>query len=178
MKLSEHFSLFELTHTDQEGYQAANRELTTEQIQKLGVLALHAEAIREICGGIPLKVHSGYRADRLNGATRGSSSTSQHPRCEGLDFNVVGQPLDDTFNKLLEAAEAGKFKFGQLILEEADRGFKDAEGRESISRWVHCSVEGTLEREKVGQVMKMRAATDGKPHYELVKKLEFKEALL
>lgn len=170
MKLSEHFSLYELTHTDNEGYQAANRELTNEQLQKLGMLALHAEAIREICG-VPLRIHSGYRADRLNGATLGSSSTSQHPKCEAIDFDAKDQPLLDSFNKILDAAEAGKFKFGQLILERAQRPYGAVE-------WLHCSVPGLLPPEKVGQVMKMTAANDGKPHYELVKKLEFKEALL
>jgi hypothetical protein len=176
LKLSDHFSLFELTATSNEALQSANRDLTTEQVQKLSTLALHAEAIREICGGIPLRVHSGYRAPALNGATLGSSSTSQHPKCEAIDFDVKDQTLDDTFRKLLEAGEAGTFRFGQLILEEADRGFKDAEGRECISRWIHCSVEGSLPREKIGQVMKMNAGTDGKPHYVLSKQIHFQEA--
>lgn len=176
MKLSTHFSLYELTATSQAALQDKNREVTMAQVQKLGALALQAEAIREICGGRPLRVHSGYRSEDLNAATHGSAAHSQHPRCEAIDFDVSGQPLDDTFAELLRAAREGRFHFGQLILEEADRGYKDADGRESIARWVHCSVIGTLDRAKVGQAMKMVAGADGKPHYELIDKLDFKEA--
>lgn len=170
-KLSEHFSLYELTVTSNDKLQAANRDLTADQCQKLGFLALHAEAIREICGGLPVRIHSGYRADALNAATHGASSTSQHPKCEALDFDVAGQPLDDTFRMLLDAARAGKFRFGQLILEQADRGYKDPDGRESIARWVHCSVVGSLPGAKVGQAMKMVAGADGKQHYELIEQV-------
>jgi zinc D-Ala-D-Ala carboxypeptidase len=176
MKLSDHFSLYELTTTSNAALQEKNRELDNAQVQKLATLALQCEAIRKICGEFPLRVHSGYRSLSLNGATKGASTTSQHPRCEAVDFDVSGQPLEDTFNKLLDAARAGEFSFGQLILESADRGYKDADGRESIAHWVHCSVIGTLPPEKVGQAMKMVAGADGKQHYELVEKLTFKEA--
>ncbi len=168
-KLSEHFSLYELTATSDEALQAKNRELTTEQVQKLVALAHHCEAIRAIVGRVPVKIHSGYRSDALNGATAGSSKTSQHPRCEAVDFDVPGQELGETFRLLHEAAREGKFQFGQLILETAVRAYGTA-------NWVHCSVVGTLAPEKVGQVMKMVAGADGKPHYELIEKLDFKEA--
>lgn len=169
MKLSEHFSLFELTTTSNAALQAKNRELTTEQVQKLVTLAYHCETIRSLCAGRAMKIHSGYRSADLNGATHGSASTSQHPRCEAVDFDVPGQDLGETFRLLHEAARAGKFQFGQLILEIAARPYGSA-------AWVHCSVVGTLAPAKVGQVMRMNAGPDGKPHYELVEKLEFKEA--
>lgn len=164
-KLSENFSLYELTATSNEALQAKNRELVGDQFQKLIVLAYHCEAIRRICGA-PVKIHSGYRSEALNGATHGSSSTSQHPRCEAVDFDVPGQELGETFRLLHEAARAGKFRFGQLILESAVRPYGTA-------NWVHCSVEGTLDRAKVGQVMKMVAGQDGKQHYELIEKMDF-----
>lgn len=168
MKLTEHFSLYELTATSNAELQAKNRELTTEQVQKLVALAHHCEAIRGLCGGLALRVHSGYRAPALNGATVGSSSTSQHPRCEAVDFDVAGQEIGETFRLLHEAARAGKFRFGQLIIEAAQRPY-------GAVAWVHCSVVGTLDRAKVGQVMQMKAGPDGKPHYELVEKLDFPE---
>lgn len=172
-KLTTHFSLYELTVTANASLQAANRELTTEQLQKLNFLAHHCEQIRDFCGDASLRIHSGYRSEALNGATHGASSTSQHPRCEAVDFDVAGQPLDVTFALLLAAAKAGRFRFGQLILEQADRGYKDADGKESIAHWVHCSVIGTLAPEKIGQVLKMVAGPDGKPHYELVEQIKF-----
>lgn len=173
VQLTPHFSLDELTVTNNAALQAKNRILTGEQVAKLEQLAQHCERMRDICGGLPLRVHSGYRSPDLNDATHGSSSTSQHPRCEAVDFDVPGQTLEDSFNHLLEAARAGKFQFGQLIIEEADRGYKDPDGQESIARWVHCSVIGTLDPAKVGQVMKMQAGEDGKPHYVLIDQIKF-----
>lgn len=168
MQLSTHFSLYELTVTSNAALQEKNRELTMEQTQKLATLALHCEAIREICGGHAVKIHSGYRSAALNGATLGSSKTSQHPLCEAVDLDVPGQSVEETFGDLLTAARAGRFKFGQLILEYAQREY-------GAVKWVHCSVAGSLPPEKVGQVLKMVAGVDGKPKYELLDRLTFKE---
>ena len=164
LKLSDHFSLYELTVTSNAALQEANRDITDDQVVKLKALAAHGEAIRAICGGGPIIVHSGYRSPALNGATVGASGTSQHPRCEAIDFHVVGQDLATTFDLLLVAARAGKFRFGQLILESADRGYASV-------AWIHCSVIGTLDQAKVGQVLRMQAGLDGKQHYLLVAKL-------
>lgn len=165
--LSDHFGLFELTKTSNADLQSMNRSLSDMQVQKLTKLARHAEAIREICGAAVL-VHSGYRSAALNGATLGSSDTSQHTRCEALDFDVIGQSVDDSFTKLYNSAKAGRFQFGQLILEEANRGYV-------LSRWVHCSIIGSLDPAKVGQAMKMTAGPDGVPHYALVEQLKFEK---
>lgn len=166
MRLSDHFTLYELTITSNAPLQGKNRELTDDQIAKLKILATHCEAIRALCGNQPMAIHSGYRCQDLNGATLGSSSTSQHPRCEAVDFNIMGQDIEDTFKILYQAGIDGKFKFGQLIIEEAERNIGPV-------RWVHCSVIGTLDPSKVGQVMKMEAGPDGVPHYEMVGKLDF-----
>lgn len=169
MKLSPHFSLYELTTTSNEALQSKNRELTLDQVQKLLALAQHCEMIRSICGAA-VKIHSGYRSEALNGATHGSSSTSQHPRCEAVDLDVPGQDLGETFRLLHEAARAGRFRFGQLILESAARPY-------GAVSWVHCSLAGTLDPAKVGQVMHMVAGEDGKQHYALIEKMDFpKEA--
>lgn len=165
VQLSTHFSLYELTATSNASLQEENRTLTDDQVYKLTVLAAHGEKIRDIIG-LPVIVHSGYRCDALNGVIPGSSTTSQHPRCEALDLAVQGQSVDDTFNALLAAAKAGSFQFGQLIIEEATRSY-------GVVRWVHCSVIGTLDPSKVGQVMKMVARADGVTHYTMVDKLDF-----
>ena len=165
MQLSPHFSLYELTATANASLQEENRTLTDDQVAKLIVLAQQGEKIRAIVA-MPVIVHSGYRCDALNGVIPGSSSTSQHPRCEALDLAVQGQSVDDTFNALLAAAKAGQFTFGQLIIEEAVRSY-------GVVRWVHCSVIGTLDPSKVGQVMTMNAGADGVTHYVMVDKLDF-----
>ena len=167
VKLSFHFSLFELTNTSNEELQAQNRTLSDAQITKLTALANHCELIRGICGG-GVNIHSGYRSLALNSTTVGSASTSQHPKCEAVDFDVTYQTVEDTFNKLLAAAREGHLRFGQLILERAERSYGTVE-------WVHCSVIGTLAPEKVGQVMKMVAGPDGKPNYILIDRIKFPE---
>ncbi len=166
-KLSDHFSLFELTATSTANLQEVNRMLSNNQLKKLKELAAHCELMRSICGA-PVVIHSGYRSVLLNGVVKGSASTSQHPRCEAVDFHASGQAVEETFEKLLEAARQQKFKFGQLIIERADRGY-------STVQWIHCSVIGTLDPAKVGQVMKMVAGLDGKPHYILIDHLKFSE---
>lgn len=165
-KLSEHFSLFELTITSNASLQKQNRMLSDNQVQKLEKLSRLAESIRGICGAAPVIIHSGYRSSDLNGATIGSSSTSQHPKCEAIDFDVKGQEVETTFVKLLAAAKEGKLRFGQLILERAERSY-------GTVKWIHCSVVGTLSPEKVGQVLKMEAGLNGKPVYTLIDKIKF-----
>jgi len=164
-RLSPHFSLEELTQTSNTALQAKNREITPGQMDKLRVLAEHCEAMRSICGDVPIHIHSGYRCPEVNGSTVGSSSTSQHPRCEAVDFDVPGQTVEDAFTALLTAARQGKLKFGQLILEIADRGY-------AVVKWVHCSAPGTLDPAKIGQVLKMQSGPDGKPHYVLVEQIK------
>lgn len=168
-QLTKNFSLFELTVTSNADLQEQNRDLTEDQITKLKALAQFAEGIRHLCGDVPVHIHSGYRCDAVNGATVGSSSTSQHPKCEAIDFDVAGQTVEQTFDILLQAAEAGKFCFGQLIIEAAQRDY-------GVAQWVHCSVAGSLEAPKIGQVMKATFNVGTKKfEYTLIKKLDFTE---
>lgn len=162
IQLSEHFSLFELTTTSNLAFQQQNRLLSDNQVQKLKKLARHAEAIRSICSGA-VHIHSGYRSAALNGSTTGASSTSQHPRCEAIDFDIAGCDLEETFTKLRGAAAGGTFVFGQLIHETANRGY-------TVTEWIHSSVPGTLDRAKMGQVLVMK---DGA--YVLIDRVKFEE---
>lgn len=164
--LTAHFGLFELSVTSNAALQKENRLLSDTQVQKLSRLARHCETMRRLCGDRQLVIHSGYRSPGLNGATVGSSSTSQHPRCEAVDFHVEGQDLEETFTLLRAAAAAGRFMFGQLIIEQAQRSY-------GTIRWIHCSVIGTLDHAKVGQVLRMVAGADGVSAYSLVEKMEF-----
>ena len=163
-KLSDHFSLFEMTVTANGLLQEQNRILSDEQMQKLEKLSRHAEVIRSLCKA-PVHIHSGYRCGTLNGSTVGSSTTSQHPKCEAIDFDVAGQEVEDTFTTLLDAARKGELRFGQLILECAYRPY-------GVVKWIHCSVIGSLPAEKVGQVLKMNASADGKPVYTLIERIK------
>lgn len=112
-KLSEHFSLFELTRTDHRGLQDANRTSITPEILKTGIVLCETllEPIREHFES-PLIVHSGFRCEKLNKAIKGSSA-SQHCKFEACDFHIVGVPLKDIFNWI----KASTLSYGQVILE-------------------------------------------------------------
>lgn len=159
MRLTSHFTLYELTVTSRPELQELNRQLTPEQIRKLGTLALFAEDIRAVCGDKPMRIHSGYRTWTLNGQTPGSSRTSQHPLCEAIDFDAPDLSIEETFGTLLMAARTGDFSFGQLILERAQRPY-------GAASWIHASVRGSLPPEKVGQVLRMNSGADGVPAYQ------------
>ena len=169
-QLSPHFGLYELTQTSNPALQEQNRAISCEQIDKLSRLAVWLELLRDVVG--PMRVHSGYRCDAVNGATSGSSSTSQHPRCEAIDFDCPGQAVEMTHRTLWQSAKEGRFRFGQLIVEACDRGYKNPDGSESISRWVHISIPGTLEPEKCGTVESANwDAEQGKFIYTLLDKI-------
>lgn len=167
-RLSPHFTFFELTVTNNADLQARNRIVLPGDEGKPEALAEFLDGPRAICGG-PLRIHSGYRCPELNGATVGSAKTSQHMKWEAGDLDEPGIPTEYTFHKLLEAARAGKLRFGQLILEQAVRDY-------GVSKWVHVSMVGTLDPSKVGQVMTMQCGTDGKLHYTLIETIKQAEA--
>jgi hypothetical protein len=158
--LSMHFSLYELTRTDNAALQAKNREVSDEQIGKLTQLAGWLEGgPRDVVGA--MHAHSGYRCDELNGSLPGHSTTSQHVKCEALDFDHPGEEVDITFKKLWDAAKARKFRFGQIILE------KDLT---TGAKWVHISCVGTLNPDHVGQVMTMTKSKEGRK-YEILERI-------
>ena len=140
-QLTPHFSLYEMTATLNADLQERNRDLSDEQVGKLLNMARFMEFIRLIIGR-PLIVHSGYRCMELNGATPGSSTTSQHPLCEACDFNAEDLTPEQCYNLL--CYEAPFLQFGQLIWEK--RGDKE---------WVHISVKGSRPPEKCGQIFKI-----------------------
>lgn len=161
-KLSEHFSLYELTVTSNAALIERNREEALKYIPTLKALANLLEIIR---GDRPLVVNSAFRCGALNSATVGSSLTSQHPRGQAADIHRPGQSIEDLFNELRADAKAGKFKFGQMIHEQANRGY-------AVAEWVHISLGLDFWiPERCGEVLVMKAGPDGKPHYTSLEKV-------
>lgn len=165
--LSPHFGLFELTKTNNAALQAKNRILTDAQLMKLHELALLTEKIRAIMG-CAIDIHSGFRCPDLNAATTKAAPKSQHMLCEACDWTTVGPDdealVEAAFQKVLVAARRGDIKFGQLIVEKAQRGF-------SKSVWVHISM-GLPYRDpaRCGEVMRM-VEKDGEQVYTLVERI-------
>lgn len=166
-QLTANFRLFELTRAADPALQDLNRDLADDQMAKLLALAYHCENIRHLRGDRPMRVHSGYRTVAVNAATQGSSPTSQHPKCEAVDFDIPGEGPEDTFLALYGHAREGRLRFGQLIFEAAPRDY-------GVVQWIHCSLVGTLNPAHVGQVLRANwNKEEGKFDYELVAQLKF-----
>ncbi len=151
-KLTPHVTLEDMTRTVHADLQAINSTVTTEERAKLTLCAVLYEVFMVVLG-CDLEIHSGRRCPRLNRRV-GSSDSSQHLRNEAFDFSPKGPDTEKTikaaFDKLLAAAVAGKFQFGQLIMETS------ADGREGRKFWIHASL-GAPYRDpaRCGEVFRM-----------------------
>jgi len=126
MKLSENFTLDELTKSQEAIRLGIANEPQDEHIENLKILCENIlQPIRDFYG-MPVSVSSGYRSAELCKAI-GSSSTSQHTRGEAADFEVFG-----VANKDLSDWIVNNLNFDQCILE-----FWNI--TEPNSGWVHCS---------------------------------------
>jgi zinc D-Ala-D-Ala carboxypeptidase len=131
MKLSEHFSLQELTKSSTAERRGIANEPDDEAVENLiMVCETILEPVREQYG-IPFIPNSGFRCLELNRAI-GSSDRSQHTTGEAVDFEVPS-----ISNKEVALWVKENCKFDQLILEFYKEG-------DPASGWVHCSyvIEG------------------------------------
>lgn len=126
MKLTEHFSLEELTFTQVRGVDNAPSE---DVLANLIALALKMERVRSILGNLPIQVNSGYRCPTVNSAVGGSKS-SAHMMGHAADFICprFGTPLE-----VVRKLDASGVRFDQLIQEGGD--------------WVHISIDPRMRRE-------------------------------
>lgn len=162
-RLSDNFTLNQLTRTDHVDLQEENRHVTAEEELKLEVLAALLEKCREVLG-CELDVHSGRRYLELNKRV-GGSERSQHLKCEAADFSPAGpdseSTVTDAWQKIATASRAGRLKFGQLIVESA----AGRDGGRSV--WVHISLgEPFRDKARCGEVLSMK---DGK--YTMISKI-------
>lgn len=96
-QLTPHFTLEELTWCE------ATQEFaqpTADQLANLMRLAEALEIVRRLCGGRPIRIHSGLRTPAANVAVRGAPHSAH---LEGLaaDFDVEGMDCDDVRHGLL-----------------------------------------------------------------------------
>ena len=151
MKLTENFSLSELTKSQTAERKGIDNTPSTE----------HQENLKSLCESIlqPVRDHfskvvtisSGYRSPALCEAI-GSKSTSQHARGEAADFEIFG-----VSNKALADYIDSELHYDQLILEY----WKESDPN---SGWVHCSFSEGNNRKQYLRAYK----EDGKTKYEPV----------
>ena len=135
MKLSEHFSLQEMTKSQTAVRMGIDNAPDDGQLQCLTDLCRNVlDHVRSEFG--PLTPSSGFRSPALCEAI-GSKPTSQHAKGEAADFEVMG--VD---NMELAKWIAHNLVFDQLILEYYKEG-------EPNSGWVHCSYTADGNRNEV-----------------------------
>lgn len=125
MKLSNHFSLEELTKSDSAIRHGIDNTPPAEVVANLQALVDNVlQPLRDKFGAIA--VTSGYRSPELNKKI-GGSTTSHHCLGYAADFEVLGMD-----NRELALYIRDNLKFTQLISEFYQDGVPD-------SGWVHCA---------------------------------------
>ena len=113
-KLTPHFTVEELTHTDIQELQELNREEAPKD--KLLKLAEFAEKVRAVLN-CPMTITSGFRCEKLNNKI-GGSPFSQHRLCEAIDFIPAKMSAKEAFTEIIVSG----IEYGQLILEKRGVG--------------------------------------------------------
>ncbi len=136
MKISEHFTLRELTHSDVANRHGIDNSPTPEVTTALTQVAENILEPVRVQFGIPFSPTSGYRSISLNRLI-GSNDNSQHIKGEAVDFQIPGQDNFDIANWIYQNLD-----FDQVILECYTPG-------DPQSGWVHCSFAGSGNRREV-----------------------------
>lgn len=121
MNLSPHFTLDELTVSQEAARRGIDNTPPPEVIRALERTAQGLEAVRIRLGGAPIVVSSGYRCPELNAAI-GGAKASQHMTGQAADIICprFGGPVEVAY-----ALRDSGIEYDQLILE--------------YGRWVHIS---------------------------------------
>ena len=128
MKLTENFSLKEMTQSQTALKNNIDNEPNAEQIENLRQLCQTIlQPIREDFQ-LPIKITSGFRSPELC-EILGSKSTSQHcaNECAAADFEIPGVDNKKVFKHIIE-----NLPFDQIILEYYD-------DLDINSGWIHVS---------------------------------------
>jgi zinc D-Ala-D-Ala carboxypeptidase len=139
-QLSDHFTLEELIASPTASRLGLGNEPTPVILGRLSAVAQQMEKVRDLLGGKPIRVSSGYRSPAVNRAVNGAR-TSAHCLGYAVDFTCaeVGDPF-----AVCSAIARADLPFDQLIHE--------------FGSWTHISFDPQLRR----QTLTIRRAN----HYE------------
>jgi putative chitinase len=117
-KLSDHFTLEELTHSDTALQHHIENTPTDEHLHHMtAFLVPGLEHIRHICGDKPMSINDAYRNPTINKMV-GGTATSAHPLGYAADFHVAGMTDLEVYRTIREAVRTGILKCDQLIIED------------------------------------------------------------
>ena len=122
MRLSENFSLEELTASETAARKGIDNTPPEDVINNLKRLAAALQEVRALLNHRAILISSGYRSPELNQAV-GGSATSDH--CKGLAADFIC-PSYGTPNDIVRAIAASDLPFKQVIRE--------------FDKWVHLSI--------------------------------------
>ena len=137
MKLTDHFSLEELIHSELAARRGLKNDPPADVLPHLVTLAQALEKVRKVLG-VPMVVSSGYRSPEVNRAV-GGSTMSAH--CQGWAADFIA-PAFGTPQEVARAIRGSGIAYDQLIYEGS---------------WCHFSVDPRMR----GQVL--TAHFDGGP---------------
>ena len=150
MKLTENFSLNELTKSQTAERKGIDNTPSTEHQENLKSLCeMILQPIRDHFGQV-VSVSSGYRSPELCVAI-GSSTQSQHAKGQASDFEIFGisnKELADYIDRNLD--------YDQLILEY----WKESDPN---SGWIHCSFNSQGNRKQYLRAYKENGSTKYEP---------------
>jgi len=111
--LSPHFTLSEMIASDTAQQLGIDNTPGPEIQASLKRLAERLEQVRDLLGGLPIKINSGYRCPALNAAVHGvSDSMHQYGLAADIVCPAFGPPL-----KIARAIAASQISFDQVIFE-------------------------------------------------------------
>ena len=146
MKLTENFSLSELTRSQTATRKGIENQPNDEQLANLVALCeCVLQPIRDHFGK-SVRISSGLRVPELNAAI-GGSTTSDH--CRGMAADIEVPPVDNL--ELARWIEGSGLAFRQLILEYYD-GTPD-------SGWIHVSYDPADNKKQVLTATKQNGKT-------------------
>jgi len=136
MKLSDHFTLEEMTKSQTALRKKIDNTAPPEVVENLKLLCENVLEKIRIHFGRPLMINSGYRGPKLNKAI-GGAKNSQHMTGQAADIEIPGMS-----NKILFCWIRDNLEFDQLILEFHKEGVPD-------SGWVHVSWNSQGNRKQI-----------------------------
>ncbi|MCS5642551.1 MAG: D-Ala-D-Ala carboxypeptidase family metallohydrolase [Dehalococcoidia bacterium] len=136
MKLSPHFSLYEMTRSSTATRLGIVNQPTPDEVESLRLVCNELlEPVREHWG-IPFSPSSGFRSVELNRAV-GSSDRSQHVFGQAVDFEIPA-----VLNMEVAKWMSENCQFDQIILEFYEESIPN-------SGWIHASIIPDLNRSEV-----------------------------
>jgi hypothetical protein len=118
MKLTEHFTLEELTHTDHREFDNTPNDVEIAILQRL---AEFLEKVKMVLRGKPIMINSAFRSKQVNDAV-GSRDSSQHRIGCAADIRVPNMKPDE----VVQALMASGLEYDQIIRE--------------FDSWTHISI--------------------------------------